>query len=110
MVPESPPCRPLLVANWKMNGLHGDGLARAGALADHAAAGDCGGDIVVCPPVTLLFALRAVFAGTQIALGGQDCHVSAEGAHTGDVSALMLADAGCAYVIVGHFRTPREPR
>ena len=77
-------------------------LARASALADHAAAGDCGGDIVVCPPVTLLFALRAVFAGTQIALGGQDCHVSAEGAHTGDVSALMLADAGCAYVIVGH--------
>ena len=102
MAPESPPRRPLLVANWKMNGLHGDGLARAGALADHAAAGDCGGDIVVCPPVTLLFALRAVFAGTQIALGGQDCHVSAEGAHTGDVSALMLADAGCAYVIVGH--------
>ena len=56
----------------------------------------------MCPPVTLLFALRAVFAGTQIALGGQDCHVSAEGAHTGDVSPLMLADAGCAYVIVGH--------
>ena len=85
-----------------MNGLHADGLARASVLAGHAAAGECGGDIVVCPPATLLFALRAVFAGTQIALGGQDCHVSAEGAHTGDVSAAMLADAGCAYVIVGH--------
>ena len=94
--------RPLLVANWKMNGLQAEGLARASALAHHAAAGDCGGDIVVCPPATLLFALRAVFVGTQIALGGQDCHVSAEGAHTGDVSAHMLADAGCAYVIVGH--------
>ena len=102
MLPDSRPRRPLLVANWKMNGLHADGLARASALAAHAAGGDCSGDIVVCPPATLLFALRAVFAGTQVALGGQDCHVSAEGAHTGDVSAHMLSDAGCAYVIVGH--------
>ena len=96
------PPRPLFVANWKMNGLHADGLARASALAGHAAGGDCGGDIVVCPPATLLFALRAVFAGSQIELGGQDCHATPEGAHTGDVSAPMLADAGCAYVIVGH--------
>ena len=102
MLPDSRPRRPLLVANWKMNGLHADGLARASALVAHAAGGDCSGDIVVCPPATLLFALRAVFAGTQVALGGQDCHVSAEGAHTGDVSAHMLSDAGCAYVIVGH--------
>ena len=96
------PPRPLFVANWKMNGLHADGLARASALAGHAAGGGCGGDIVVCPPATLLFALRAVFAGSQIELGGQDCHATPEGAHTGDVSAPMLADAGCAYVIVGH--------
>ena len=96
------PPRPLFVANWKMNGLHADGLVRASALAGHAAGGDCGGDIVVCPPATLLFALRAVFAGSQIELGGQDCHATPEGAHTGDVSAPMLADAGCAYVIVGH--------
>ncbi|MDD9992476.1 MAG: triose-phosphate isomerase [Rhodospirillales bacterium] len=96
------PPRPLLVANWKMNGLHADGIARASALAGHAAGGDCGGDIVVCPPATLLFALRAVFSGSPIELGGQDCHATPEGAHTGDVSAPMLADAGCAYVIVGH--------
>ena len=96
------PRRPLFVANWKMNGLHADGLMRASALAAHAAGGDGTGDIVVCPPATLLFALRAVFAGSGIALGGQDCHARAEGAHTGDVSAPMLADAGCAYVIVGH--------
>ena len=102
MPPAPRPTRPLLIANWKMNGLHADGLARAGALADHAATGDCEGDIVVCPPATLLFALRAVFAGSAVALGGQDCHAEAEGAHTGDVSAPMLADAGCAYVIVGH--------
>ena len=99
---ESQPRRPLFVANWKMNGLHADGLTRASALAAHAAAGESGGDIVVCPPATLLFALRAVFAGSQVALGGQDCHAEAEGAHTGDVSAPMLADAGCVYVIVGH--------
>ena len=102
MPPASRPSRPLLIANWKMNGLQADGLARARALADHAATGDCGGDIVVCPPATLLFALRAVFAGSTVALGGQDCHGAAEGAHTGDLSAAMLADAGCACVIVGH--------
>ena len=102
MSPDPRPRRPLVIANWKMNGLHADGLARAGAFADRAATGDCEGDIVVCPPATLLFALRAVFAGSAIALGGQDCHAEAEGARTGDVSAPMLADAGCAYVIVGH--------
>ena len=96
------PPRPLFVANWKMNGLHADGIARASALASHAATADCGGDIVVCPPATLLFALRAMFAGSEIALGGQDCHAAAEGAHTGDVSAPMLADAGCTHVVVGH--------
>ncbi len=101
MPPDSRPRRPLLVANWKMNGLHADGLALASALAGHAATGE-GGDIVVCPPATLLFALRAVFAGSAVALGGQDCHTAAAGAHTGDVSAPMLADAGCTHVIVGH--------
>ena len=94
--------RPLFVANWKMNGLHADGLARASALAGLAATADCDGDIVVCPPATLLFALRAVFSGSKIGLGGQDCHAAAEGAHTGDVSAPMLADGGCTHVIVGH--------
>ena len=94
--------RPLFVANWKMNGLHADGLARGQALAAHAAADAGRGDIVVCPPATLLFALRAVLSGSRVELGGQDCHVAAEGAHTGDLSAAMLADAGCAYVIVGH--------
>ena len=102
MPPKSQSPRPLFVANWKMNGLHADGLMRASALAAHAAGADGGGDIVVCPPATLLFALRAVFAGSQVALGGQDCHAEAEGARTGDVSAPMLADAGCTHVIVGH--------
>ena len=104
MPPDSRLRRPLVVANWKMNGLHADGLARAGMLAARAAAADAeiGGDVVVCPPATLLAALRPVFAGSGVALGGQDCHARAEGAHTGDLSAPMLADAGCTYVIVGH--------
>ena len=104
MPPDSRPRRPLLIANWKMNGLNAAGLARARALAAHSGAdADAdSGDIVVCPPATLLAALRPVFAGSAIVLGGQDCHAAADGAHTGDVSAPMLADAGCAYVIVGH--------
>ena len=103
MTPASRSRRPLLIANWKMNGLHADGIERARALAAHVGdAEGSGGDIVVCPPATLLFALRAVFAGSAIALGGQDCHAQAEGAHTGDVSAPMLSDAGCSHVIVGH--------
>ena len=103
MPPDSRPRRPLLIANWKMNGLRADGQARARALAAHAgAAGGATGDIVVCPPATLLGLLRPLLAGSGIALGGQDCHARAEGAHTGDLSATMLADAGCAYVIVGH--------
>ena len=76
------PPQPLFVANWKMNGLHADGIARASALAGHAAGGDCGGDIVVCPPATLLFALRAVFAGSHIELGGQDCNTPRRRART----------------------------
>ena len=92
------PRRPLLLANWKMHGLRADGRARA--LAAVAGADAC--DVVLCPPATLLEAVGAVLAGGPVALGGQDCHAEAEGAHTGDVSAPMLADAGCAYVIVGH--------
>ncbi len=85
-----------------MHGLSADGLARARALAACAGAGSLACDIVVCPPATLLTTLRTVFAESPIALGGQDCHAAAEGAHTGDVSAPMLADAGCTYTIVGH--------
>ena len=96
------PRRPLLLANWKMHGLRADGLARARALAADAGDGADACDVALCPPATLLAAVGAVLAGGPVALGGQDCHAAAEGAHTGDVSAPMLADAGCVYVIVGH--------
>ena len=58
--------------------------------------------VVVCPPATLLAAVAAQGASSGIIAGGQDCHVQASGAHTGDISATMLADAGAQYVIVGH--------
>ena len=95
--------RPLVVANWKMNGLRRDGLDRARALAGLARAGGQGAsEIVICPPATLLFEIRAALDGSAIGLGAQDCHAALLGAHTGDLSAPMLADLGCRYVIVGH--------
>ncbi|WP_126977401.1 triose-phosphate isomerase [Frigidibacter oleivorans] len=91
--------RKLAAGNWKMNGLAAD-LAEAQALAaDHGAPG-C--DILICPPATLLSRMADTLGHAPIALGGQDCHAGAAGAHTGDVSAAMLADAGASHVILGH--------
>ncbi|MDX1575018.1 MAG: triose-phosphate isomerase [Kiloniellales bacterium] len=94
--------RKLIAGNWKMNGLvaSGRGLARdlVGLLADEAPA--C--DFLVCPPFHLLLAVGEDLAGSPVQLGAQDCHTAEKGAHTGDVSAAMLADAGCSHVIVGH--------
>ena len=59
-------------------------------------------ELLVCPPATLLSPVRETIAGSGIALGGQDCHAAPKGAFTGDISAEMLADSGCAYVILGH--------
>ncbi|ACI97561.1 triose-phosphate isomerase [Rhodospirillum centenum] len=98
-----PDRRPLIAGNWKMNGLRADGTALARDLAGRlAAAGSAGFDLLVCPPATLLHAVGEALAGSGIALGGQDCHAAEKGAHTGDVSAWMLADIGCSHVIVGH--------
>src|SRR5690606_36087302 len=58
--------------------------------------------VVICPPATLLASVAAQGASSGILAGGQDCHPAASGAHTGDISASMLADAGAQYVIVGH--------
>src|SRR5271169_3216618 len=96
----------LVAGNWKMNGLRADGVALAGELARRARAGEgvgglcCG--LLLCPPATLLAAVGDAVAGSGIALGGQDCHPAPKGAFTGDISAEMLADSGCAYVILGH--------
>jgi triosephosphate isomerase len=91
----------LVVGNWKMNGLTASGRALAeGVLAGTAPYGNV--DIVLCPPATLLPALRTLLATSPISLGGQDCHAEAHGAFTGDIAAEMLADLGARYVIVGH--------
>jgi triosephosphate isomerase (TIM) len=95
----------LVAGNWKMNGLREDGAVLARDLAQRVlAAGERarGCDLLVCPPATLLSTVGAVLAGSGIALGGQDCHTSAKGAFTGDISPEMLADAGCTFVILGH--------
>jgi triosephosphate isomerase (TIM) len=95
--------RPLVAGNWKMNGL-ASSLAEANKLkqrlADPAVGGKC--DVMLCPPATLIGAMAKAAAGSALAVGGQDCHVKASGAHTGDIAAEMLKDAGASAVIVGH--------
>ena len=94
--------RPLVAGNWKMNGLLA-GLSEIALVRDAVAAGGAGrAQALLCPPVSLLAGAAALCAGTELAIGGQDCHAAASGAHTGDISAEMLADAGAGFVIVGH--------
>ena len=93
----------LIAGNWKMNGLRADGLALARGLAQRARAGTpAGAELLVCPPATLLHAVHEALASSPVALGGQDCHAQSKGAFTGEVSAEMLADAGCSHVVLGH--------
>ncbi len=94
----------LIAGNWKMNGLRDGGTALAAGLARHMAAAETGlsCELLICPPATLLSQVHALIAATGIALGGQDCHAAPHGAHTGDISAEMLADLGCTHVILGH--------
>jgi triosephosphate isomerase len=94
--------RKLIAGNWKMNGLAAAGAALARTLRERAAAAPIAVDLLLCPPATLLMAVRDAVAGTPIILGGQDCHTCQQGAHTGDISAAMLRDAGCSHVILGH--------
>ena len=97
------PRRPLIAGNWKMNGLRAEAEALAVDLARRTwAVGAPAFDLVLCPPFTLVARVAAAVAGSGIAVGGQDCHAEEKGAHTGDVSAAMLADLGCSFVIVGH--------
>ncbi|WP_296708582.1 triose-phosphate isomerase [Rhodoblastus sp.] len=91
--------RPLAAGNWKMNGLNAS-LVEISAIAD-AAAATPGADVLICPPATLISGAVAA-AGGKLAIGGQDCHAKASGAHTGDISAEQLKDAGATFAIVGH--------
>ena len=91
--------RKLAAGNWKMNGTAAS-LAEVKALL--AAHPDPACDMLLCPPATLLAQAAWAAKGSALKLGGQDCHPKASGAHTGDISAAMLADAGASHVILGH--------
>jgi triosephosphate isomerase (TIM) len=92
--------RPLVAGNWKMNGLAAS-LDEAKKIAAGVSAA-VNADVMICPPSTLLAALASAAKGSRLAVGAQDCHASVSGAHTGDISAEMLSDAGATAVIVGH--------
>ena len=93
--------RHLIAGNWKMNGL-APNLAEAKAVAEGLAALKGRVDAMLCPPATLIAQMRWQTMGSPLMIGGQDCHPKPSGAHTGDVSAEMLKDAGATAVIVGH--------
>jgi triosephosphate isomerase len=92
--------RQLIAGNWKMHGLTAEAAAIATPLLD---AGTLTRDLLVCPPATQIAAVARILAGSPVAVGGQDCHTETHGAHTGDISAPMLRDAGASYVILGHY-------
>jgi len=93
--------RVLIAGNWKMNGLKAS-LSEFEAMLAGAPALAAKADLLVCPPATLVAALAQRAGGSSIAIGAQDCHVQVCGAHTGDLSAEMLVDAGAGFIIVGH--------
>ena len=92
----------LIAGNWKMNCLQEEGIALAKAVAAKVKAAKFDCDFLVCPPFTLLGTVKKCLRGTKIALGAQDVHFAEKGAHTGDISPLMLKDLGCAYTLIGH--------
>jgi triosephosphate isomerase (TIM) len=91
--------RKLVIGNWKMHGSH---AANAQLLGGLQAAGPWVAEVAVCPPFPYLAEVALSLQGGAIAWGAQDCSAHESGAHTGEVSAAMLAEFGCRYVIVGH--------
>ncbi|MBM3582972.1 MAG: triose-phosphate isomerase [Alphaproteobacteria bacterium] len=100
--------RPLVVGNWKMNGLLADGVARVRDLCTRVVAEPPPCDVLVCPPATLIAPVAEALRGSPVLWGGQDCHAEDKGAFTGDVAVAMLADLGCRAVIVGHSERRRD--
>ncbi|PJF10609.1 triose-phosphate isomerase [Pseudorhodobacter sp. MZDSW-24AT] len=91
--------RKLAAGNWKMNGT-GESLSEVAALLSSQPAPAC--EMLLCPPATLIARMADLAKGSALRVGGQDCHAKSSGAHTGDLSAGMLADAGASHVILGH--------
>ena len=94
----TPGIRPLIAGNWKMHGT----LRDATRLAEAVREGSPQADLLVCPPFPHIHAVASILLGSHVAVGAQDCHAAAKGAHTGDVSAAMLRDVGATFVIIGH--------
>lgn len=92
--------RILIAGNWKMN----ERLDGAASLAKSVSDGlsDTAAEVLVCPPALYVHSVSAAVSGSALNVGGQDCHAAEGGAHTGDLAAEMLADAGASHVIVGH--------
>ncbi len=93
--------RPVVVGNWKMHGSRADNARLVEALIGQYPA-DPGADCVVCPPFVYVQEVGRLLRDAPIALGAQDVCAEGQGAFTGEISAVMLRDVGCEYVIVGH--------
>jgi len=100
--------RPIALANWKMSMTVAESLAfvwefqaLAGDLLDRI-------DVVICPPFTALWPVAKALRGSHIQLGGQNIAPSADLARTGEISAALLADAGCRWVMLGHWEVRRN--
>lgn len=92
---------PLIAGNWKMHGLREQARSLAGEIAG-GVPDPQGVEVAVCPPFVHLADVAATLAGSAVALGAQNVADAGQGAHTGEVSADMLAELGCRFVIVGH--------
>ena len=94
--------KPLVAGNWKMNGLKAEARELKAMIKAAGKAPGYGCELMICPPATLIAGFSEIARGSTLKVGGQDCHAKAGGAHTGDLSAEMLKDAGAKAVIVGH--------
>jgi triosephosphate isomerase (TIM) len=101
-IPMTPDVRPLVAGNWKMNGTR-ESLGEIKSMAE-GVVGPLSEkvDTLICPPATLLYVATALCTDSPLMIGAQDCHQKVSGAHTGDVSAEMIADCFGTHVIVGH--------
>lgn len=94
--------KPLIAGNWKMYKTPSEAVTLVKTIKSGASKLDADVDIVICPPFTALMSAHEVLVGSSISLGAQNMHYETEGAFTGETSPLMLKDAGCRYVVLGH--------
>ena len=92
----------LIAGNWKMHCLKKDGVQLASQIAELYEGSDSKAEVLVCPPFTILYSIANAVSDSGVLIGAQDCHYLDMGAHTGDISPLMLKDLACSYVILGH--------